>query len=158
MFVDFLNPSQQGLLALQGPAAAKVLQSLVNVDLRDLKFMNSVKTAVAGSLARISRCGYTGEDGFEISVAAKDAVDLAERILENPDVKLAGLGARDSLRHAIYVLRVSALSHLPSIFNVPLQIGSWTVPVRSRHQRGHHAGRSCPYVASRSVLAKVMNL
>lgn len=98
VFVDFLDPLQQGLVALQGPTAAAVLQSLVNIDLQTLKFMNSVKTEVAGSRVRISRCGYTGEDGFEISVLAENAVDLVERILEVPDVKLAGLGARDSLR------------------------------------------------------------
>ncbi|EFN82129.1 aminomethyltransferase, mitochondrial [Harpegnathos saltator] len=96
--IDFLDPLQQGLVALQGPTAAAALQSLVKIDLQTLKFMNSVKTEVAGSQVRISRCGYTGEDGFEISVLAKDAVNLVERILEISHVKLAGLGARDSLR------------------------------------------------------------
>ncbi|XP_014472162.1 PREDICTED: aminomethyltransferase, mitochondrial isoform X2 [Dinoponera quadriceps] len=98
VFVDFLDPLRQGLVALQGPTAAAALQTLVKIDLQTLKFMNSVRTEAAGSRVRISRCGYTGEDGFEISVPAKDAVDLVERILEIPDVKLAGLGARDSLR------------------------------------------------------------
>lgn len=96
--VDFLDPLEQGLIALQGPTAATVLQSLVKIDLQTLKFMNSVETEVSGSNIRISRCGYTGEDGFEISVPANDAINLVERILEIPDVKLAGLGARDSLR------------------------------------------------------------
>lgn len=98
VYVDFLSPLQQGLIALQGPTAAAALQSLVKIDLQTLKFMSSVKTKVADSQIRISRCGYTGEDGFEISVPAKDAVDLVERILKVPDVKLAGLGARDTLR------------------------------------------------------------
>ncbi|TGZ52626.1 Aminomethyltransferase [Temnothorax longispinosus] len=98
VYIDFLDPLEQGLIALQGPTAATVLQSLVKIDLQTLKFMNSVKTEVSGSRIRISRCGYTGEDGFEISVPANDAIDLVERILEIPDVKLAGLGARDSLR------------------------------------------------------------
>lgn len=89
---------QQGLIALQGPTAATVLQSLVNFDLQTLKFMYSVKTEVLGSPIRISRCGYTGEDGFEISVPAKNAINLVEKLLKNSDVKLAGLGARDSLR------------------------------------------------------------
>lgn len=96
--VDFLDPLEQGLIALQGPTAATVLQSLVKIDLQTLKFMNSVNTEVSGSHIRISRCGYTGEDGFEISVPANDAINLIERILEIPSVKLAGLGARDSLR------------------------------------------------------------
>nr|XP_012220640.1 PREDICTED: aminomethyltransferase, mitochondrial [Linepithema humile] len=98
VFIDFLSPLEQGLIALQGPAAATVLQSLVKINLQTLKFMNSVKTEILGSKVRISRCGYTGEDGFEISVPAKNAVNLVERILKIPDVKLAGLGARDSLR------------------------------------------------------------
>lgn len=98
MFIDFLDPLEQGLIALQGPTAATVLQPLAKIDLQTLKFMNSVKTEILGSSVRISRCGYTGEDGFEISVPAKNAINLVEKILEIPDVKLAGLGARDSLR------------------------------------------------------------
>lgn len=98
VYIDFLDPLKQGLIALQGPTAAAVLQSLVDIDLGALKFMNSINTEISGGRVRISRCGYTGEDGFEISVSAKDVVDLVERILESSDVKLAGLGARDSLR------------------------------------------------------------
>lgn len=98
--IDFLHPLDQGLIALQGPTAATVLQSLVKIDLQTLKFMNSIKTEMLGSQIRISRCGYTGEDGFEISMLAKDATNLVEMILDVPDVKLAGLGARDSLRYA----------------------------------------------------------
>ena len=85
-------------MALQGPAAATVLQSLVNFDLRTLMFMYCVKTDILGSDVRITRCGYTGEDGFEISVPARNATDLVEKLLEFPNVKLAGVGARDSLR------------------------------------------------------------
>ena len=60
--------------------------------------MNSIETEVLNDRIRISRCGYTGEDGFEISVPGRTARDLVEKILEDPEVKLAGLGARDSLR------------------------------------------------------------
>lgn len=96
--LEYLDPLEQGLVALQGPTSARVLQSLVTVDLTKLKFMNSIQTTIAGIESRISRCGYTGEDGFEISVGGTDAHNLVERILENDDVKMAGLGARDSLR------------------------------------------------------------
>jgi aminomethyltransferase len=99
VFIDFLHPLEQGLIALQGPTAETVLQSLVKINLQTFKFMNSMKTEILGSSVRISRCGYTGEDGFEISAPAKDVINLVERILEIPDVKLAGLGARDSLRY-----------------------------------------------------------
>ncbi|XP_058797254.1 aminomethyltransferase, mitochondrial [Phymastichus coffea] len=96
--IQFLDPLEQGLIALQGPSAATALQSLINIDLTKLKFMTSVETVLDQKLVRISRCGYTGEDGFEISIPGKDAKNIAELILSKPDVKLAGLGARDSLR------------------------------------------------------------
>ncbi len=60
--------------------------------------MQSAELAVAGLPCRVSRAGYTGEDGFEISLAASDAETLARRLLERPEVAPAGLGARDSLR------------------------------------------------------------
>ncbi|XP_066601358.1 aminomethyltransferase, mitochondrial isoform X2 [Prorops nasuta] len=96
--VEFLDPLEQGLIALQGPTAFATLQPLVNIDLTKLKFMSSVVTNAFDSEIRISRCGYTGEDGFEISLPGKHAINIAQKLLENPDVKLAGLGARDSLR------------------------------------------------------------
>ncbi|CAK9817450.1 Aminomethyltransferase, mitochondrial [Anthophora quadrimaculata] len=96
--LEFLNPLEQSLVALQGPTAASVLQSIMKIDLKKLKFMNSVETEVLGSQIRVSRCGYTGEDGFEISMSENIARKLVEMILNTPDTKLAGLGARDSLR------------------------------------------------------------
>ena len=86
-------------MALQGPKAAQVLQKLTDIDLSTLYFMTSSEATVCGAGAgRITRCGYTGEDGFEISMPAIKAVDISREILRNEDVKLAGLGARDSLR------------------------------------------------------------
>lgn len=98
MKLNFLDPLEQGLIALQGPTSANSLQSLLNIDLMKLHFMNSIETEIMNETVRISRCGYTGEDGFEISVPEKIAEQLVEKILTIPDVKLAGLGARDSLR------------------------------------------------------------
>ncbi len=85
------------LLALQGPRAAAVLASL-DVYVDDLVFMRGRPVALAGADCYISRSGYTGEDGFEISVPAAAAVPLAQRLLAHDDVQWAGLGARDSLR------------------------------------------------------------
>lgn len=102
--IEFLDPLEQGLIALQGPSAATALQSLLQIDLTKLKFMMSVETEINQKRVRISRCGYTGEDGFEISVPGKDARAITEMILEKPDVKLAGLGARDSLRCATNIV------------------------------------------------------
>lgn len=96
--IEFLDPLEQGLIALQGPSAVTALQSLVDIDLTKLKFMMSVETVIDQKPVRISRCGYTGEDGFEISIPGKDAKSISELILSKPNVKLAGLGARDSLR------------------------------------------------------------
>lgn len=88
----------RGLLALQGPAAEAALQALAPV-VSEMKFMDHriVPTAEYGELY-ISRSGYSGEDGFEISVPAEHAVALARYLLAQPDVAPIGLGARDSLR------------------------------------------------------------
>ncbi|XP_019869250.2 aminomethyltransferase, mitochondrial [Aethina tumida] len=97
--IQFFEPLERGLLALQGPKAAEALQKLVEVDLSQLYFMNTTTGSVANvPNCRITRCGYTGEDGFEISMPAKDGVKIAKELLNNESVKLAGLGARDSLR------------------------------------------------------------
>ncbi|KAI2529615.1 aminomethyltransferase [Homo sapiens] len=90
-----LEVLDNALLALQ----AQVLQAGVADDLRKLPFMTSAVMEVFGvSGCRVTRCGYTGEDGVEISVPVAGAVHLATAILKNPEVKLAGLAARDSLR------------------------------------------------------------
>nr|KAF6335428.1 hypothetical protein mPipKuh1_008102 [Pipistrellus kuhlii] len=94
-----LEVVDNALLALQGPAAAQVLQAGVAGDLRKLPFMTSAVMEVFGVPGcRVTRCGYTGEDGVEISVPAARAARLAEALLANPEVRLAGLAARDSLR------------------------------------------------------------
>ena len=92
-----LEIQQRALLALQGPLAEAVLAALMPV-CRDLVFMQSVWTQFDGADVLISRCGYTGEDGYEISIAEDKAVALAEALLAHDDVEAIGLGARDSLR------------------------------------------------------------
>ncbi|NWH70719.1 GCST protein, partial [Piaya cayana] len=94
-----LEVLDNALLALQGPSTAQVLQAGLSDDLAKLSFMNSVTTTVFGVPGcRVTRCGYTGEDGVEISVPAGRAVELAKRLLDVPEVWPAGLAARDSLR------------------------------------------------------------
>ncbi|XP_070594893.1 aminomethyltransferase, mitochondrial [Erythrolamprus reginae] len=94
-----LEVSDNALLALQGPAMAPVLQPGITDDLAKLPFMSSAMMAVFGVQGcRVTRCGYTGEDGVEISVPAKQAVELSELLLRDSSVWLAGLAARDSLR------------------------------------------------------------
>lgn len=99
--VEFLTSDDQSLLAVQGPSAVPVLQKLVTKDLSRLFFMNSTTDSIAGvENCRITRCGYTGEDGVEISIPSNKASDIASALLEQNvgNLKLAGLGARDSLR------------------------------------------------------------
>lgn len=96
--VEFLDVSQRALIALQGPKAASVLQNLTNIKMNDLMFMTSTIGKVAGVDCRVTRCGYTGEDGVEISIPAARAEEVTEALLQSSEVKLAGLGARDSLR------------------------------------------------------------
>jgi aminomethyltransferase len=85
------------LLALQGPHAATVLESL-GAHLAEMSFMQVREVQIGGFACLVSRSGYTGEDGFEISVAADDAQALARALLAHVDVQPIGLGARDSLR------------------------------------------------------------
>ncbi|WP_372835583.1 glycine cleavage system aminomethyltransferase GcvT [Puniceibacterium confluentis] len=87
----------RALLALQGPAAEDVLAEL-NPAVREMRFMDVATVELAGAECWVSRSGYTGEDGYEISVPAAAAVDLARALLAHGDVEPIGLGARDSLR------------------------------------------------------------
>ncbi len=87
----------RALLALQGPKAAEVLERH-SPGISQLTFMRIVRTTVAGAPAIISRTGYTGEDGFEISIEGADADKVARALLREVEVLPIGLGARDSLR------------------------------------------------------------
>ena len=88
------------LLALQGPKAFAALERVVSGEypLSALTFMKGGQFKLAGADAWISRSGYTGEDGFEISIPAENAAEIAELLCAQPEVKPIGLGARDSLR------------------------------------------------------------
>jgi len=87
----------RALLALQGPAAVAALARVAE-GVAALPFMGMLETPVAGVPALVSRSGYTGEDGVEISVPAERAEQVARALLALPGVLPAGLGARDSLR------------------------------------------------------------
>ncbi len=87
----------RALIALQGPKAADVLARLAPLS-PPMRFMDARSFAVAGVACWVSRSGYTGEDGFELSIRAEDAQDLARALLAQPEVLPIGLGARDSLR------------------------------------------------------------
>jgi glycine cleavage system T protein (aminomethyltransferase) len=89
--------ADRALIALQGPKAESALTKL-GADVSAMKFMDAGARRVGNFDCFVSRSGYTGEDGFEISVPSADAEALVTQLLENPDVLPIGLGARDSLR------------------------------------------------------------
>ncbi len=89
---------QTGLLALQGPQAAKILQTLTSTDLSQIKYYHFAEGEVAGMPMIISRTGYTGEDGFELYHDVKYSDKLWDTLMAAGDVTPAGLGARDTLR------------------------------------------------------------
>ena len=122
--------ADRALLALQGPRAAEVLGRLCPSS-TGLVFMHTMTAPIGGRSCRISRCGYTGEDGFEISVAAADA-GLARLLLEQPEVAPAGLGARDSLR---LEAGLCLYGHELSADITPVEAGlGWTIPRRRRRE------------------------
>ena len=87
-----------GLLAVQGPKAAEILQPLVDVDLATIKYYHFAETKVAGMPMLISRTGYTGEDGFELYHDVSQSAALWPALMDTGRITPAGLGARDSLR------------------------------------------------------------
>lgn len=96
--IENLSESRS-LVALQGPCSAQILRNEIYIDLNQIKFMDSFETVLFGKNVYITRCGYTGEDGFEISMKHEDAVHIVENLVGNEKiVKPAGLGARDTLR------------------------------------------------------------
>jgi aminomethyltransferase len=89
--------SDRALVALQGPKAESVLAPIAP-DVRSMRFMDVRTVSLLGSICRVSRSGYTGEDGFEISVEAGRVEQLCAALLKDAAVAPVGLGARDSLR------------------------------------------------------------
>lgn len=121
------------LLALQGPQAGAVMETLVPAVV-SLRFMDALETKLDGMAVTLTRSGYTGEDGFEISVPNEHAAWLAERLLSDPRVAPIGLGARDSLRlEAGLCLYGNDLDETVS----PIEAGlAWTISKRRRAEGG----------------------
>jgi aminomethyltransferase len=124
------------LLALQGPAAAAVLARHV-AGISDMPFMSAAEVSLAGAQAFVTRSGYTGEDGFEISLPAGDAVAVAERLLAEPEVAPIGLGARDTLR---LEAGLCLYGHDIDETTTPIEAGlAWTIGKRRREESGFPA-------------------
>jgi aminomethyltransferase len=124
---------ERALLALQGPKAAGVLSGLC-AHISRLSFMQTAGVRIGTTDALVSRAGYTGEDGFEISVPAKDALTLWQSLLQSHDVRPCGLGARDSLRlEAGLCLYGHELDETTS----PVEAGlAWSIQRRRRNEGG----------------------
>jgi len=95
--VEVTEVTDRALLALQGPAAEAALAAM-DPRAADMKFLDVADLTLNGAACWVSRSGYTGEDGYEISVPADEAVELARALMAHEDVEPIGLGARDSLR------------------------------------------------------------
>jgi aminomethyltransferase len=89
--------TERALIALQGPQSESVLARLAP-EIRAMRFMDVLRLTLLGESCTVSRSGYSGEDGFEISIGAEAAEPLFQALLRDPAVAPAGLGARDSLR------------------------------------------------------------
>jgi aminomethyltransferase len=121
------------LLALQGPKAGAVVARLASAS-APMTFMTGAALEIAGIKCYATRSGYTGEDGFEISVPNASAVAFAQALLKEPEVKPIGLGARDSLRlEAGLCLYGSDITEKTS----PVEAGlSWAIAERRRKEGG----------------------
>ncbi len=116
---------ERALLALQGPQAITVLARL-NPALSELHFMSGMRVTLCAAECFVTRSGYTGEDGFEISVPSAQAETLARALLAQDAVKPAGLGARDTLR---LEAGLCLYGHDISQTTTPVEAGlAWAIP------------------------------
>ena len=139
-----------GLLALQGPQAVAVMARLASSptqSIEKLVFMTGGRFSIAGADCFVTRSGYTGEDGFEISVSAEQTEMLAKALLAEPEVKPIGLGARNSLRLeaglCLYGQDIDATTN-------PVEAGlSWAMQ-KVRRAEGARAGG---YIGATNIIA-----
>lgn len=126
----------RGLLALQGPKAVDALAELAP-DCRQLTFMTGAHMSVAGVMCYVTRSGYTGEDGFEISVPAENAESIARKLLADDRVEAIGLGARDSLR---LESGLCLYGHDLDTTTSPVEAGLWWSVSPTRREDGIRSG------------------
>jgi aminomethyltransferase len=126
--------TDRALLALQGPQAAEVVAKLAP-ETAAMKFMSFGQATLGGVACWLTRSGYTGEDGFEISCPADQSEKLAKLLLGQPGVKPAGLGARDSLR---LEAGLCLYGHDIDRSTTPVEADlTWAIGKRRREQGGY---------------------
>jgi len=126
----------RALLALQGPQAIDVLAAIEPAVAR-MRFMDFAEMRIAGFPVRLTRSGYTGEDGFEISLQAADAQAFAEKLLADERTQWIGLGARDSLR---LEAGLCLYGHELTDSITPVEAGIAWVVTKTRRAGGERAG------------------
>lgn len=139
----------RGLFALQGPKASEVLQRMSpSADLSKISFGESFWLKLEGANCLVSRCGYTGEDGFEIFVPGDATLALWRRLKGEPEVRLAALGARDALR---LEAGLCLYGHDLDEDTTPAEAGlSWVVGKARRDPTSKN-----PFVGSEHILAQL---
>ncbi len=126
----------RGLLALQGPEAVDVLTRIAP-DCRALSFMSGAHISVNGVMCYVTRSGYTGEDGFEISIPADSAEAIARALISDERVEAIGLGARDSLR---LESGLCLYGHDLDATMTPVEAGLWWSISKTRRDDGDRPG------------------
>jgi len=131
--VEIEELSSRALVALQGPQAADVLGHFAP-DCRGMQFMTAAFLTIDGITCYVTRSGYTGEDGYEISMPGQAAVAIARELMRYPEVKCIGLGARDSLRlEAGLCLYGNDIDETTT----PVEAGlNWSIAKRRREEGG----------------------
>jgi aminomethyltransferase len=131
--INVKHLKNRSLLALQGPMAERVLAEHYPA-ICNMAFMDVETIPLAGAECWVSRSGYTGEDGFEISVPKTIAIDLAKLLVQHEEVELIGLGARDSLR---LEAGLCLYGHDIDVHTSPIEAGlSWAIQRRRKDQGG----------------------
>lgn len=131
--VEVTEIFDRALIAIQGPKAEEVVAAKCPAA-RDLKFMETTITDILGDSCRVSRLGYTGEDGYEISIPEAKAVEISRAFLDHEDCEPAGLGARDSLRlEAGLCLYGNDIDNSTSPIEASL---TWAIQKRRREEGG----------------------
>ncbi len=131
--VDITEIFDRALIAVQGPSAEDVVGALCPAA-RDMTFMETIMADIMGATCRVSRLGYTGEDGYEISIPEDRAEEIARAFLAHEDCEPAGLGARDSLRlEAGLCLYGNDIDQTTSPIEASL---TWAIQKRRREEGG----------------------
>lgn len=131
--VKLVRAEHRGLIALQGPKAQEALAAL-SPEVAEMGFMTMRTLKLGGVKANVTRCGYTGEDGYEISAAAERIGEIWDALLLDGRVKPVGLGARDSLR---LEAGLCLYGHDIDTATSPVEAGlNWSIQKRRREEGG----------------------